>query len=106
MPENQPSGTTVGTFSSTDQDLPAQTFTYALVSGTGADDNTSFSIVGNTLKTMASFDFETQASYSIRVQATDSGSPALSASTVRPCELTSAKPPWIAISSGSPFSER
>jgi methionine-rich copper-binding protein CopC len=71
--ENQPSGTTVGTLSTTDPDA-GDTFTYSLVSGTGDTDNGSFTITGDTLKTNAVFDFETKSSYSIRVQSTDSGS--------------------------------
>ena len=45
--ENQPSGTTVGTLSTTDPDA-GNTFTYTLVSGTGSTDNASFTIVGQT----------------------------------------------------------
>src|SRR5204863_10037583 len=71
--ENQPSGTTVGTLSTTDPDL-GDTHTYALVSGTGDTDNGSFTITGDTLTTNAVFDFETKSSYSIRVQTTDGGS--------------------------------
>src|SRR5436190_17848218 len=74
--ENQPSGTTVGTFSTTDPDA-GDTFTYALVAGTGSTDNGSFSITGNTLKTSASFDYETKNSYSIRVRTNDGGTPTL-----------------------------
>jgi hypothetical protein len=70
--ENQPSGTEVGTLSSTDPDS-SDTHTYSLVSGTGDADNSSFSIVGNKLKTNASFDFEADNSYSIRVRTTDAG---------------------------------
>jgi hypothetical protein len=70
--ENQPTNTTVGTFSTTDIDA-ANTFTYTLVSGTGSTDNASFTIDGATLKTAAMFDFETKASYSIRVRTTDQG---------------------------------
>jgi ELWxxDGT repeat protein len=72
LAENQPAGTTVGTFTTTDPDA-GDTFTYTLVSGTGSTDNASFSIDGNTLKTAASFDFETKSSYSIRVRSTDNG---------------------------------
>ena len=68
--ENQPSGTAVGTFSATDQD-GGPSYTYTLVSGTGSTDNASFTIVGNTLKTAASFDYETKTSYSVRVQTDD-----------------------------------
>jgi VCBS repeat-containing protein len=71
--ENQPVGTIIGTFSTTDPDS-WDTHTYTLVSGTGADDNASFTIdaAGN-LKTAAMFDFETKSSYSIRVRSTDAG---------------------------------
>ncbi|MFN6103508.1 MAG: ELWxxDGT repeat protein, partial [Planctomycetaceae bacterium] len=57
--ENQASGTSVGKFSTTDPDA-GDTFTYTLVSGTGSTDNASFTIDGSTLKTAASFDFETK----------------------------------------------
>lgn len=70
--ENQPVGTAVGNFSTTDLDI-GDTYTYTLVSGTGDTDNGSFSIVGDQLQTAASFDFETQSNYSIRVRSTDAG---------------------------------
>ena len=72
MAENEPSGTTVGTFSTTDPDT-GNTFTYSLVGGTGDSDNASFTISGSTLKTAASFDYETKNSYAIRVRSTDNG---------------------------------
>ncbi len=68
--ENSPEGAVVGTFSTTDPD-EGDTFTYQLVSGVGADDNAAFIIVENLLINSSS-DFETQSSYSIRVQTTDS----------------------------------
>jgi uncharacterized repeat protein (TIGR01451 family) len=70
--ENQPPGTLVGSFSTADPDS-GDTFTYSLVSGTGANDNASFTIAGNHLQTAASFNYETKNSYSIRVRTTDSG---------------------------------
>jgi uncharacterized repeat protein (TIGR01451 family) len=70
--ENRPSGTTVGSFSTADPDT-GDTFTYSLVSGAGDNDNASFAIVGNNLRTAAVFDYETKNSYSIRVRSTDSG---------------------------------
>ena len=70
--ENQPSGTAVGDFSTTDPDSN-DTFTYSLVSGEGDDDNASFTIADSQLQTAASFDYETKNSYSIRVRTTDSG---------------------------------
>lgn len=68
--EQRPVGTIVGTLSSTDPDV-GETFTYALVSGTGATDNASFQIAGNVLKTTAPLNYETKSSYSIRVRTTD-----------------------------------
>jgi VCBS repeat-containing protein len=74
LAENNPSGTTVGTFSTTDPDA-GDTFTYSLVSGIGSTDNAAFTIdVDGNLKTAAGLDFETQSSYSIRVRSTDAGS--------------------------------
>jgi hypothetical protein len=74
--ENLPSGTAVGTLSTTDPDA-GDTFTYTLVSGDGDTDNASFILDGATLKTTASFDFETKTSYSIRVRTTDYGGESL-----------------------------
>lgn len=72
--ENRSVGTAVGTLSSTDPDA-GSTFTYALVSGTGAADNASFSIQGNELRTAAVFSFATRSSSSIRIRSTDGGGP-------------------------------
>ena len=68
--ENQPSGTAVGNLSSTASGA-ASTYTYSFITGAGSEDNTSFQIVGNQLKTNASFDFETKTGHSIRVRTTD-----------------------------------
>ncbi len=68
--ENLPAGTVVGDLSSTDPDT-GDTHEYELVSGTGDTDNASFTIVDSELRTAASFNFETKASYSIRVRTTD-----------------------------------
>lgn len=70
--ENQPSGTTVGTLSTTDIDA-GNTFTYTLAAGAGDTDNASFSISGSSLRASASFDYETKSSYSVRVRTTDQG---------------------------------
>ena len=72
IPENQPAGTAVGTFSTTDPDA-GNTFTYTLVPGAGSTDNSSFTIVGSTLQTNASFNFEGQTSYLVRIRTTDQG---------------------------------
>ena len=68
--ENKAVGTVIGDFSSTDPDT-GKTYTYSLVSGTGATDNRLFTITGNQLKTKAVFDFETKDSYSIIVKTKD-----------------------------------
>jgi len=70
--EGQPSGTLVGSFSTADPD-GGDTFAYSLVTGEGDDDNASFTIAGNSLRTAAVFDHETKSSYSVRVRTTDSG---------------------------------
>jgi uncharacterized membrane protein len=70
--ENQPVNTLVGTLSATDPNV-GDTFTFSLVAGAGSTDNNKFTISGNELRTSASFDFEAQTSFSIRVQVTDQG---------------------------------
>jgi glucuronoarabinoxylan endo-1,4-beta-xylanase len=70
--ENLPSGATVGNLLALDPDI-ANTFTYSLVSGTGSDDNASFSLIGSTLKTAATFNYHAKNSYGIRVRSTDQG---------------------------------
>ncbi|MBC6479003.1 MAG: leucine-rich repeat domain-containing protein [Hormoscilla sp. GM7CHS1pb] len=69
--ENVAANTVVGTFSTTDPDT-GDSFTYQLVAGTGDTDNAAFTIDGDELQINNSPDFETQSSYSIRVQTTDS----------------------------------
>lgn len=68
--ENNAPNATVGTFAGTDPDAGG-TLTFSLISGAGSTDNNSFTLIGNTLRINDSADFETQSSYSIRVQATD-----------------------------------
>ncbi|MBC6455357.1 MAG: hypothetical protein GDA43_20915, partial [Hormoscilla sp. SP5CHS1] len=63
--------TVVGTFMTTDPDTQDTSFTYQLVQGTGDTDNAAFTIVEDKLRINRSPDFETQSSYSIRVQTTD-----------------------------------
>lgn len=68
--ENLPSASTVGFFTTTDEDVNTQ-FTYALVAGMGSEDNTVFQIVGNELRSTAMFDLDTKETYSIRVRVSD-----------------------------------
>ena len=62
--ENSAKGTAVGILST----AGGSDFSYALVSGDGSDDNGSFEVGGNLLKTKTVLDFETKTSYKIRVQ--------------------------------------
>lgn len=70
--ENSESGYIIGTFGSTDSDA-GDSFTYAFVTGIGSDNNTSFTITGNSLKLNVVPDYETKSSYTIRVRSTDAG---------------------------------
>lgn len=70
--ENEPAGTVVGTFTTSDPDA-GETHSYTLVAGAGDNDNASFTIDGDELRTAEAFDFEMQDSYSIRVRSTDDG---------------------------------
>jgi hypothetical protein len=70
--ENNQAGAVIGSFSSVDPD-EGNTFTYALVSGSGSTDNGSFSLQGNNLVLSPVADFETKSSYSVRVRSTDQG---------------------------------
>ena len=70
--ENAGANATVGALSTTDPDV-GNTFTYTLVTGTGDADNAAFNITGSSLRATSSFDFETKASYTVRVRSTDQG---------------------------------
>lgn len=70
--ENMPVGTVIGGFSTVDRDQ-GEFFTYSLVSGQGASDNTAFRIHGGRLIANESFNFEMRRAYSIRVRSTDRG---------------------------------
>lgn len=71
--EDEAAGTAVGTFSSKDVGT-SQIYSYSLVPGTGATDNSRFTIdASGFLHTASVFDFETKSSFSIRVRSTDPG---------------------------------
>lgn len=80
--ENQPVGTVVGVLS-TVTEHPTATYTYALVTGDGDDDNESFEIVYNAgtgeyeLRSRYVFDSSVKDTYTIRVRSTDTGDPEL-----------------------------
>ncbi len=95
------SGTTVGTFSTTDPDA-GDTFTYSLVTGTGSTDNSSFTINGNQLRTAAVFNAATKNSYAIRVRTTDASGKFFEESfTITVTSATNQAPTDIALSATS-----
>ena len=63
--ENAGTDAVVGTLSTNGG---ASSYTYALVAGTGDDDNTSFRISGTELQLKASADYETKTSYAVRLK--------------------------------------
>ena len=70
------SGAPLGKFCAFDQDRPdlgGDQLAYTLVGGVGADDNSKFSIAGDTLSANTSLAPLTLATYKIRVRATDNG---------------------------------
>lgn len=70
LDENNTVGDAIGNFSTTDANA-GDTFSYTFVSGAGADDNVSFTIINDELQAAEVFDFENQDSYSIRVLTDD-----------------------------------
>ena len=69
--ENQPVGTVLGEFNTTDPDANA-THVFTLVEGNGSTHNNFFTLDANgTLRTLVSLDHEANATLSIRVKATD-----------------------------------
>jgi len=68
--ENNAASASVWTFTTTDADV-WDSHTYSLVSGTGDDNNASFSISWNTLSITPATNYELQQSYNIRVATND-----------------------------------
>ena len=66
--ENAGTNAVVGTLSTNGG---ASSYSYTLVAGAGATDNASFMISGTALQLIASADYETKPSYSIRIKASD-----------------------------------
>ena len=72
--ENLPAGQPAGVFSTTDPDDPNATrpYAYALVAGAGDADNGKYLLDANgSLRSNATFDYETNATHTIRVRTTD-----------------------------------
>jgi hypothetical protein len=70
--ENQPAGTNVMQFTTTDPDI-SDPHTYTLVPGTGSTNNNLFSISNDMLVTNTTLNFESMPSLTVRVRSTDSG---------------------------------
>ena len=68
--ETRPTGSTVGTLDSVDPS-PGDTHSYALVAGPGDANNALFQIVGNEVRTQASFSGQAGTDFSIRIRTTD-----------------------------------
>ena len=69
--ENLPSGSIVGQLTPQDPDTTDE-YEFKLISGDGDANNNLFSVERDELKTKASFDYETKALYSVRIQVQDS----------------------------------
>lgn len=76
--ENTAPNALVATLGADDPDA-GETFTFALVAGPGDADNAAFAVVGNQLFLLQPADYETQASYDIRLRVTDSAGNAFDA---------------------------
>lgn len=70
LAENQSIGFEIGQLTTADGDI-GDSHTYTLIQGDGAVDNSSFTLMGDKLKSSESFNFENKSSYSIRIQTTD-----------------------------------
>ncbi|WP_339787714.1 hypothetical protein, partial [uncultured Imperialibacter sp.] len=79
--ENLPVGSELAILSTSDQD-ETDSHTYTLVGGEGDTDNGSFTITDNKLLANTVFDFESKASYTMRVQTEDAAGAVFSAAFV------------------------
>ena len=68
--ENQPLGGQSITLSARDPDVGDE-HEFGLVAGSGGEDNGAFTLVGNELRSNATYDFEAKNSYSVLISATD-----------------------------------
>ena len=98
--ENVSAGTTVGTLSGTD-DGENVALSFSLVAGAGDTDNTAFTIIGTNLIINGSPDFETQSSYSVRVQGSDGALSTTEVFTITVNDLDEV-PPTITLTGTTP----
>lgn len=71
IPEDLAQNSVVGILTSVDPD--SFSFTYSLVPGTGSDDNSSFTVVGNELRLNAALNYESKSGYTVRIRSLDEG---------------------------------
>ena len=72
LDENVAAGSLVGSLSAASP-ISGDSFSFALVTGSGDTDNAAFTIAGNQLKISTSPDFESKSTYSIRVRTAQEG---------------------------------
>jgi hypothetical protein len=85
--ENMSTRSLVGLFSTSDQDN-GDVHSYQLITGAGDDDNSSFVISGDSLLSAKVFDYETQSTYSVRIETKDTGGKTFSDSFIIIVEKT------------------
>jgi gliding motility-associated-like protein len=90
--ENLDPETTIGILTTLDPD-PADQHIYSLADGAGSADNALFLIVGDELKSNATFDFETKNIFSVRIRTTDNGGGSLSYEEVFVISISDANDP-------------
>jgi hypothetical protein len=101
VPENKPTRTVVGVLEALDPNA-GDSHTFALVSGSGDDDNTSFIVMSNLLATTRVFDRETRSDYMVRLQVRDAaGSSYARPVIIRIEDLNDSPPTSIALSPSS-----
>ena len=74
--EGEPVDTVIGFFSTMTAD-PQGPYEYTLVAGDGDEDNASFNILDNALRSSEVFNYDTKNSYTIRVRSIDTDDPTL-----------------------------
>jgi len=71
--ENESANVLIGQLTAVDEDLD-DSYTYSFTNGSGDDDNSSFTLDGDQLKSATTFNFEVKSDFSVRIQVTDDGS--------------------------------
>jgi VCBS repeat-containing protein len=94
--EHRLAGTVVGTVVATDQDVPAQAFTFSIVGGNTGDAFVINAATGQiSVNNPGAIDFAQSPVFSLTVQVTDNGSPARSDTGIVTINLIDGNPPII-----------